>query len=202
MRKVPQQARSRDMVERIVTAGRAVLVRDGYDVFSTNRVAEAADISPGSLYQYFPDKTAILSIIVDRYLADVSERVAAALSSQLGKSLPELVRGTVDALLAALESNPELLRVVTEELPARQIMVTRGNLEQRIRDLTMAVGAALLPQSGRNLSVISWVMVHAMEALSVRWVLGPPTADRDVIIDELTLLALSYLQVDTAALSE
>lgn len=50
VRKIPQQHRSRQMVQRLLEAARAVLVRDGYDGFSTNRVAAEAGVSPGSLY--------------------------------------------------------------------------------------------------------------------------------------------------------
>ena len=62
-RKVPQQERSRLMVERIIEAGRTVLLRDGYDAASTNRVASEAGISPGSLYQYCPNKDAVITAI-------------------------------------------------------------------------------------------------------------------------------------------
>ena len=61
MRRTPQQARSRAMVERIVEAARVVLVRDGYEAFTTNRVADEAEVSPGSLYQYLPDKSALVA---------------------------------------------------------------------------------------------------------------------------------------------
>src|SRR5436190_22963378 len=103
MRKTPQQARSRDMVERIVAAGREVLVTDGYDAFSTNRVAATAGISPGSLYQYFPDKAAILDVVVDRYTEQTAERVAAAMSDRMGGAGLQVVRDIVDALVHALE---------------------------------------------------------------------------------------------------
>ena len=59
MRKTPRQARSREMVEVLVQAGRQVLAKEGYDGFSTNRVAEAAGVSPGSLYQYLDRKSVV-----------------------------------------------------------------------------------------------------------------------------------------------
>ncbi|NHA00383.1 TetR/AcrR family transcriptional regulator [Nocardioides sp. W3-2-3] len=103
------------MVERIVTAGREVLVASGYDAFSTNRVAAAAGVSPGSLYQYFPDKAAILDVVIDRYWSEVAENVAASLSDRIGDLGPAMVRDTADALVSALEADPVVLRVVAEE---------------------------------------------------------------------------------------
>jgi AcrR family transcriptional regulator len=59
-RKDPQQARSTQLVAAILEAAARVLVRDGAYQFTTARVAEAAGVSVGSLYQYFPNKEAIL----------------------------------------------------------------------------------------------------------------------------------------------
>src|SRR5580658_1601853 len=59
-RKQPQQSRSAQLVADILEAASRVLVRDGAYHFTTARVAEAAGVSVGSLYQYFPNKEAIL----------------------------------------------------------------------------------------------------------------------------------------------
>ena len=59
------------MVERILDAARELLVQEGHERLSTNRIASRAGISPGSLYQYFPDKASVLAAVVDRYAADV-----------------------------------------------------------------------------------------------------------------------------------
>ena len=91
-RKVPQQKRSREMVERILAAGRTVVLRDGYDAASTNRIAAEAGVSPGSLYQYFPNKDSVLSAIVGRYSDDVAARITAALADRFDETGPEMVR--------------------------------------------------------------------------------------------------------------
>src|SRR6201995_5733791 len=59
-RKQPKQARSAQLVSDILTAAAQVLARDGAHRFTTARVAEKAGVSVGSLYQYFPNKEAIL----------------------------------------------------------------------------------------------------------------------------------------------
>ncbi|MBC7306917.1 MAG: TetR family transcriptional regulator, partial [Dietzia sp.] len=93
------------MVERIIAAARVVLVRDGYESFTTNRVADEAEVSPGSLYQYFPDKSALVAVVMDRWSAEISDRVAASLaaSGPVDVQDPAAVRGIADALLSALE---------------------------------------------------------------------------------------------------
>jgi AcrR family transcriptional regulator len=101
------------MVERIIAAGRQVLLSYGYDAFSTNRIAAHAGISPGSLYQYFPNKDAIIDAVLEQYGDDLAEQVAAALGDRLGDAGPRMIRDTADALLTALEKDVGLLRVST-----------------------------------------------------------------------------------------
>ncbi|HKY56418.1 MAG TPA: TetR/AcrR family transcriptional regulator [Aeromicrobium sp.] len=195
MRKVPQQQRSREMVERILTAGRDVVLRDGYDAASTNRIAAEAGVSPGSLYQYFPDKEAVLSAIVDRYVDDVSKRVTAALADRFDETGPQMVRATLNALLDALEENTELLRVVADELPRKENSARASALEQRITDLLSAYLAARRPLMRRDLtpSTAAWIAVRAIENLAVRYVLEQPPIDRETFVGELERLMTAYL---------
>lgn len=197
MRKAPQQARSREMVERIVAAGREVLVEHGYDAFSTNRVATAAGISPGSLYQYFPDKAAILDVVIDRYWAEVAEQVAASLGDRIGEFGAGMVRATADALVSALEADPVVLRVVAEELPIGRNRDRRAALERRVRELVTTYLAARPGSSRRPTpAVAAWVVVLAIENLALRWVLDQPEAvSRDTLLDEMVALVGGYLSV-------
>lgn len=195
MRKTPRQARSREMVERLVAAGREVLVQDGYDAFSTNRVAGAAGVSPGSLYQYFPDKAAILDVVIDRYWSEVAESVAASLADRIGELGPGMVRATADALVTALEADRAVLRVVAEELPIHRNRDRRAALERRVRELATTYLAARPGSTTRpSPAVAAWVVVLAVENLALRWVLDQPTAlSRDDLLDEMVALVGGYL---------
>ncbi|MDW5314158.1 TetR/AcrR family transcriptional regulator [Rhizobium sp. PL01] len=68
-RKKPRQQRSQEMVERIVTAARDMLNEQEFKGLTTNAIAQKAGLSVGSLYQYFPNKEAILLELVQRWLA-------------------------------------------------------------------------------------------------------------------------------------
>jgi len=68
-RKLPSQQRSKDNVERILKAAATVLEEEGYDQLKTATIAQKAGASVGSVYQYFPNKHAILIQLVDRWLA-------------------------------------------------------------------------------------------------------------------------------------
>ena len=188
VRKSPKQARSRQMVERLIASAHAVLVRDGYDAFSTNRVAEHAGVSPGSLYQYFPNKAALVDTVIDRWSDEISDRVAASLTDRLDVVGPDMIRTTTDALLTALESDAPLLRIVWEELPAARHHARQRALEQRVKELLtvyLTAGGATRPDSAAT----AWVLVMAMENISVRWVLDRPELSRTRLLDELVALA-------------
>lgn len=194
LRKQPRQARSRQMVERLVVAGRRVLVEEGYDGFSTNKVAAAAGVSPGSLYQYFPDKAAVLDVVVDRYWDEVAEHVAASLADRVDEAAgPAMVRATADALLRALEADPALLRVVALELPPSRIQAQREALERRVIELARTYLRLATPHP--QPANAAWVVVLAVENLSVRWVLDQPAIGRETLLDELVALVGGYLRV-------
>jgi AcrR family transcriptional regulator len=115
MRKQPAQARSRATVDAILEAGAQVLADKGRAGFNTNKVAEVAGVSIGSLYQYFPDKLSLIEAIRKRHLDDVLAVLSqAADASRGGQQLAEsLVRG----MIAVHTVQPALHRVLLEEAP-------------------------------------------------------------------------------------
>jgi len=195
MRKTPQQARSRETVARIVAAGRRVLAAHGYDAFTTNRVAAEAGVSPGSLYQYFPDKAAILDVVIEEYWDEVADRVAASLADRIGETGPAMLRGVADALLTALEADRVLLRVVAEELSVARNRTRRDALEKRVGELLLTFLRARPEATLRpDPRAASWMVVLAAEHLAMRWVLDqPPGIDRETLLGELVALTEGYL---------
>ncbi|MDR7086908.1 AcrR family transcriptional regulator [Aeromicrobium panaciterrae] len=194
LRKTPRQERSRAMVERIIAAGQTVLLRDGYEKASTNRVADEAGISPGSLYQYFPDKEAILAAVIDRYAAEFSTQLTAVLADRLDEPGPALVRASFEGLLDVLTENIEFLRLVVEVLPRSQSGSWAGALEQRISDLVTAYLSINKSQTSiTDPAASAWILVRMVEHLSVQYVLEQPPISRTKLIDEMVDLTLAYL---------
>ncbi|MGD9527009.1 TetR/AcrR family transcriptional regulator [Pseudonocardia sp.] len=193
MRREPRQERSRRMVERIVAAGREVLVQRGYDAVTTNHIAAAAGISPGSLYQYFPDKSAVLAEVLDRYSQDVVARVSRAFLASVGAPTADGVRAVVTAMLDVYEEQPDLLRVLVEQVP-RSAASTRAAFARRVDDmLTVAIGSRPDRDPGRPAVAVAWLLVRAVEHVTISYVLERPPIDRDTVIDELTALVATHL---------
>lgn len=182
------------MVTRIIDAGQRVLLRDGYDKSSTNRVADEAGISPGSLYQYFSSKEAILGAVVDRYSEELSGRLTAVFADRLDEPGPELVRASLTGLLDVLSENVEFLRLTVEQLPLSHNGKNAKAVEQRVSDLVSAYLSFNKPLT-RPLepSTAAWMLVRMVEHLTIHYVLDNPPIEREKFIDELSLMTMSYL---------
>jgi AcrR family transcriptional regulator len=72
-RKAASQERSRVTVDALVEATARVLIKEGHDRAGTNRIAEAAGVSIGSLYQYFPSKEALVAAVIDRHTQEIAQ---------------------------------------------------------------------------------------------------------------------------------
>src|ERR1700690_1873676 len=96
-RRKPQQRRARETVEAVLDAVVRILKRGGIAAVTTNRVAEVAGVSIGSVYQYFPDKHAIFAALHERHVRQVGRLVETKLMEHATSSLDALVRAVVEA---------------------------------------------------------------------------------------------------------
>ncbi|MFE3445824.1 TetR/AcrR family transcriptional regulator [Nocardia sp. NPDC059180] len=98
-RKVPRQRRSRETVDTLLEAAAQMFTREGLAT-TTNRIAERAGLSVGTLYQYFPNKHALLRAIAERHLAGAAVRLDAVFV-ELRATRPEF-DDTMQAILEAV----------------------------------------------------------------------------------------------------
>lgn len=100
-RKSPVQARSSASVDAILDATIQVLLHLGKERLTTTRVASRAGVSVGTLYQYFPNKSALLQAVLKRHLNEVAEAVERVCREQKANTLPEMATALVKAFLDA-----------------------------------------------------------------------------------------------------
>lgn len=117
-RKQPRQARSQVTVDAIFEATIQVLLGDGARRLTTTRVAERAGVSVGTLYQYYPNKQALLFAVLQRHLARVAEAVEAAARATHHARLSVMVAAVVGAFVHAkterIDEACALYRVASE----------------------------------------------------------------------------------------
>ena len=110
-RKRPTQARSRATVDTILDAAAHVFAERGYTSTTTNHIATHAGLSIGSLYQYFPNKDALLVAMEERHLEQMEVLMAAATTRwrQNNPTQTEWAEDLVDTLIAANDSELHVL---------------------------------------------------------------------------------------------
>ncbi|WP_431819728.1 TetR/AcrR family transcriptional regulator [Burkholderia sp. F1] len=115
MRKSPVQARSRATLEAILDATAHILGAHGWAGVSTNSVAEKAGVSIGSLYQYFPNKAALVTAVRKRHFDEVLAVLKTATNNSLSRAAR--VSAFVDGMIAVHARHPAAHRVLLEGAP-------------------------------------------------------------------------------------
>ncbi|GGY97829.1 TetR/AcrR family transcriptional regulator [Streptomyces poonensis] len=184
------------MVGRILDAGGQVLAEHGYEGASTSRIAAAAGISPGSLYQYFPHKDAIVLSVLERYSDTLVSSVTARMTGQFEQPAPVIVRSTLATLLDGLDVAPPFLRAAVEHGPRLDDGRALRAFEERIGELVLAYLTTQRPglRPDTPLDTAVWMLVRTVEHLTVRYLLDRPPIPRERFLTELTHLALNYLR--------
>jgi len=116
-RKTATQERSRATVDALVEATARILVGEGFDKASTNRIAEVAGVSVGSLYQYFPSKEALVAAVIERHQQEIMQAVRGELVEIMAQPLEEGVRRLVAVAVKAHRVDPRLHHVLAEQIP-------------------------------------------------------------------------------------
>lgn len=117
-RKKPRQARSEETIEVVFEATARILQTQGLNEFNTNAVAKLAGISIGTLYQYFPNKNAILIAMARRELDKVSQKIINSITVEYTADATALGRVVVRALLKAFGGRQVARKVLIEALIA------------------------------------------------------------------------------------
>jgi AcrR family transcriptional regulator len=197
-RKLPKQARAQETVEAILTATAHILVRHGFEAASTNRIAERAGVSIGSLYQYFPSKDALVAALLERHVQEMLAVARDGLAQASARSIRQRAREMIRVMLQAHAVEPELHRVFMEEMPYANRMQAIAEMERMFEELAKASlernRATIRP---RNLDIAAFVLVQAVEALTHAAVVHrPELLQSEEFVDETTELIVRYLAPD------
>lgn len=200
VRKQPRQARSRQMVEAVLQAAAEVFAQVGYARATTNRMAERAGVSVGSLYQYFPDKDSLLGSLLERHHAEVHEVIDRAISrlADPKTTLEDGLRRLLSDLVAVHRAHPEqtkaLSAAVLRQSPlADEIHKDDDDLVQARRVVQLLAERPDVRAGDHR--AMALVLGQATAQL-VRWLVHdtPHGADQDHLLEEVLQLLVRYLK--------
>jgi len=199
-RRRPRQARAQATVDAIVKATARVLVEEGYDRASTNRIAHAAGVSIGSLYQYFPSKEALVAALVEHHQERMRDALDQALALGSSGSLTDRARLVVRGMIAAYRVDPQLHHVLCQEVPKVGELKKVYGFEQHLaevcrRELFSASERLRLHDIDRAVFLI----VHAVPSVVRAAIQADAQAHDDArLSEELTDMITRYLVSEAA----
>ena len=198
-RKAASQERSRATVAALVEATARILVSDGFDKASTNRIAEVAGVSVGSLYQYFPSKEALVVAVIERHNRQIMEVVGHVVDEIDSLSVEHAVHSLVAMAIDAHRIDPKLHYVLSEQIPRTGPL---EDVDSALRQARAAFRAYLESRSDElsvaDVGLAAFVCATTIEAVAHNAVLHHDELSSDeaakALAGETTRLILGYLQ--------
>jgi AcrR family transcriptional regulator len=193
-RKQPRQVRAELTRQRILTAAAHVFAEHGYAAGTTNRIAERARISIGSLYQYYPNKDAILVELLTRHLDAGIAAFTLRRREELPESLEEIVRVFVRTAIENHLDDPQLLRVMIEQAPRSSELLERISRQEQalvgyLRDLLDHHPVVRVDDK----DTAARLVVSTVELTVHRLIAAPDPIDASRLENELVAMVTGYL---------
>jgi AcrR family transcriptional regulator len=197
LRRKPRQTRSQERVDRILAVAESLFVEQGYSATTTNAIAAQAKVSIGSLYQFFPDKAAILQALSMQHAVQLRQHLTAILDTAEVATLPlsEYVDRLIDGTHQFFVENPGYQAIFMEVQGTMPELdeIDRALDIQLTQDLSTAFSqrsAELMPE---DCDAIGFVLVKAIG--NILWLsFSQKEKFRQRLVLETKRLALSYLQ--------
>lgn len=177
-RKRGTQSRARDTVDAILEASRRIVYRDGVGGLTTNRVAELAGVSIGSLYQYFPGRDAVLHALLQREFNHTVDQHVAYIQSIDSRttSLEQAIRGLVDHVFEQQATRKPFFRqLLLSVLSIRHLQFTLAN-DARVLDAIKAKLGEYRDADPAAIDIATWVALYSFKGVQI----GVLLADRPV----------------------
>jgi len=188
-RRRAKQQRARATVGAVIEAAAQVLQREGYARATTNRIAQVAGVSVGTIYQYFGDKEEIFDALI-RQEVDSLQRILRSIAPVPRQPIGAALRGLLQTLVRARPDAPVLYRSL-EQVPnalfRRRVAAARGGLVEWVRDF-LAVHRRELRV--RDLDTAAFLLVTTAEGVAMN---ASPEFFRERGAEELTTLFERYL---------
>jgi AcrR family transcriptional regulator len=192
-RRTPRQARSKDKVDRILAAARELLVAGGSAAFNTNKIAERAGVGIGSVYEYFPNKQAIVDSLVEQLSIGETDTMLAKFADVEQLDVAAAVRTLVATLFELYQRNYDLYRVLWSLAPNPREVGHRPG-ERMVMD---EMRRRLEPLGFADLDLTVFTMFHMVESLCGQFAAqGVDRFGAEACVAEISGAALRYLGVD------
>lgn len=186
----PKQSRSQQRVDQILNAARKIIAERGSTNLSIADIAAEAGITPGSIYQYFPNRSDVLAALAEQYLGDLGERMHVILEeiptdfANAGEKLDELVEVFFQMSLHDPVMRDILMGLATDK-SLREI--NRQDTEEKVQMVCAAFSGVLSAEQQKEFPLTALLIVEFVEAV-VRSSLDLPALEARRMIDRLKVM--------------
>lgn len=189
-----RQARGQRRIDQLLDAADAVFARLGYERATTNAICEQAGVSPGTLYQFFPNKQAMAEALAARYLERLPETHRAAFDIASAQApLAELISHVVDPFISLHRQGPGLEALLTGSVISDELTASLDGLKQHVEQSLAALFRARCPKANRTeINRAAATSVQLVKAFLHIAVTGTPKQQKEGI-QELKTVLLRYL---------
>jgi AcrR family transcriptional regulator len=195
LRAAPQQKRGQERIDKLLAAAAKLFAKVGYEETTTNAIAREARTSIGSLYQFFPNKEAILNALADRYL----EELHAVHEQMLGEEavrlpLAEMYDRIIRSLAGFHATHPGFQQLFYGSTTSKHLAAAADQLKQectaRVENLMAARNPEIDPQRRKLLAVLNVEVIKTM--LPLAQTSDPATRGR--LMEETKTLLLAHMR--------
>jgi AcrR family transcriptional regulator len=190
-----RQARGQRRIDQLLDAADMVFAQVGYERATTNAICEHAGVSPGTLYQFFPNKQAIAEALAARYLQRLPDthRAAFDVASAHGP-LAELISHVVDPFISLHLQGPGLEALLTGSVISDELTASIDGLKQHVEKSLAALFLARCPNTNRaEINRAAATSVQLVKAFLHSAVTGTPKQRKEGI-QELKTVLFQYLE--------
>jgi len=180
-------------VEVILQATTYILRKSGYDAMTTNLIAERAGVNIASLYQYFPNKQAIVAALLRCHVERLRGAIAPVLARPRSDRLADQIRTVIELMAAEHAIDPELHQIFTTVAPQLGIAPIATEVDGEI---AAGYEAWLRDMRGkvRDPELALWIARTAVHAVfHTAMVERPDVARSPLLVDELVRLVTGFL---------
>lgn len=189
-----RQARGERRIQQLLDAAASVFCRTGYTSASTNAIAREAGVSPGTLYQFFPNKEAIAVELGDRLTQQMRDTHGVAFSEEnAALPLAEMLDVVLDPMIEFNCDNPVFLTLIcssdTPGTVAEEHAALAATLQTRVEELIGAYAPELPPARRTHIATMGFALFKA----GLELILSHEGEDREAYITELKNCLYGYL---------
>ncbi len=189
-RRVPQQERGTRRVAELLEAAEAVFAESGYEAATMTAIAERAGSSIGALYQYFPNKEALVRALLTEYGNRMEAQWTRLEAATARFSVRQVGDQLIDVIVHFMDEHPAFIPLTDAPISYKRDQQARNRLRERFAGLFRRRKSGLTPEEAFRMANVALQVVKSMKPLYA----DAKAAERKELVREYKLVLGAYLE--------